>query len=175
MHQSPFRRVAEALPRHAESILRDLGVRHVKHGTSFHWRNEWEAGFLCPWGCGDTSGSASIKVDGYSYCHQCGRKGDLFDIWTHVHGGDTWTACKAIAEIAGVDISTPKTKHRSMPRRMTRDVLAQAVHELLEADHAQAARQFLAARGLYAPRALAELGIGFCRGYLVFAQFTESG
>src|SRR5690606_9768696 len=100
---------------------------------------------------------------------------DLFDIWTHVHGGDTWTACKAIAEIAGVDISTPKTKHRSMPRRMTRDVLAQAVHELLEADHAQAARQFLAARGLYAPRALAELGIGFCRGYLVFAQFTESG
>ena len=173
---SPFRRVAEAVTNAAESILRDEGVRHVKHGESIRLTKEWNSGFLCPLECGDKSGSASISRSLALKCHQCGASMDVFTWMGKRRRMDPWDVCKDLAAKLNISLKVKKvTSGRLMPKRMTADILAQAQHELLESDQAKSIREFLEDRKLGDLQALVDLDIGFLKGYLIFAQRDENG
>jgi len=171
-----FRKVQEAITNAPESILRDAGIRHHKHGSSYTIRNEWNSGFLCAKSCGDKSGSASFTRELFHHCHQCGDKSDVFDWLAAVNGTDPWTECKRLAQTLNIDINVKKLPGtRSMPQRMTEDIASAATRELIEGSRAKAARDFLTQRGLWNPRAIEEIGLGCIQGYIVFPQRTASG
>lgn len=175
LHDS-FRRVTEAVAQAPETIAREEGVRHHKHGESFTLRSEWNAGFLCILGCGDKSGSASFTRELFFRCHQCAAKADVFDWLAQVRGTDPWTECKRLADRFNITLKTKTLpKSRALPPRMSEDLVASCTHALLESDQAGHARSFLKERKLWQPRLLAELGIGWLRGYITFPQRNAAG
>ncbi len=167
MERSHFLRVREAFATQHQVSLDRLGVETQKGGNQ-----SWQA-VNCPL-CSDTSGSASIaKTTGFLNCHQCGRKQDLFEWWGEKNGCNDWDACKQIAECLGVHLEKPKKAARAV--RMTPDLLDRAIHNLLDSPEAEGARAFLNERKLFKPRMLAELGVGFLDGAIIFAQFDANG
>lgn len=173
---SPFKKVLQAVVSVGATLLQEEGVKHRKHGASYTLRGAWTDGFICPLGCGDSSGSCSFTPELYLKCHQCASKFDVFEWMARTRGTDAWTECKRLAERLGVTISDKKApKTRSMPKRMTSELIDISVHQLLELDQAAGARDFLKSRELWNPRALAELGIGWLQGCITFSQVTATG
>lgn len=169
-----FARVKGAIGPQADEILRDYGIKH--HRGSVRLSGEWTTGFLCPF-CGDQSGSASFTIELYLKCHQCSFKGDMFD-WLSKHlGKRPLEVCKELADRLKVDVG-PKAKRpggRSMPGKMTEDVLEHALRDLWEHPDAQPARDLLAERGLDDQRTLLGLEIGWIKGWIVFTRRDDSG
>jgi hypothetical protein len=167
---SVFARVKEAIKPSAEALLREFGVeRKGNHAVS--WSQEgWSSKWVCPL-CDDTSGSASFTRELFLHCHQCGTKKDVFE-WL---AGTPWQVCQKLADRLNVSTKLRRTQRKNMPARMTQDVLNTAIHDLWESDHAKEVRDFLQEREICEPHLLAELGVGFIQGYLVFAQFDERG
>ncbi len=174
MNDSVFGRVKEAVARDPERILREAGVHHKKQGDSASLRSQWNAGFICPL-CPDSSGSASFTRELFLKCHQCGAKLDVF-AWLAQHRGvDAWTLCKDLADQFNINTKVRPLRGRGMPQRMTPEVLNTSIHDLWESDQAGPIRAYLRERKLDDPKLLAELGVGYIKGYLTFAQFDERG
>lgn len=174
MNDSVFGRVKEAVVRDAERILREAGVRHKKTGDGFQLRSEWNAGFVCPM-CTDQSGSASFTRELFLKCHQCGLKEDVFRWLSRVRGVDQWSLCKDLADQFNISTKVRPLRGRNMPMRMSPEVLRTSVQDLWESDQAGQMREYLRERHLDDPQLLSELGVGFIKGFLTFAQFDERG
>jgi hypothetical protein len=170
-----FSKVKEAIPPHADALLAEYGVKHHREGTLL--KGDFTTGFLCPL-CGDKSGSASFTHQLYLKCHQCATKADVFD-WLSKHTGQkAWDLCKTLAKRLNVDLPAgkrPAKGQRSMPLRMTEDILEQAIVDLWEHKEAEQARAILADRQLDDQQALAELEVGWIRGWIVFPSRDERG
>lgn len=170
-----FTLVKEAIPAQADAILAEFGVRHNREGTRL--KGDWTTGFLCPL-CGDKSGSASFTHQLYLKCHQCSTKADVFD-WLSKHTGKKpWDLCKQLAERLKVtlpDAKRPPKTQRGMPPRMTESILQAAIRDLWDHKDAEPSRALLAERKLDDPVLLAQLEIGWIRGWIVFASRDEKG
>jgi len=178
---SAFRAVKEAVRKSPEAILAEFGVKGKKEGKKL--TAEWNTGFLCPL-CNDQSGSASFSQGLHLICHQCGagsqgHKGlDVFDWASRFLGKSPWDVCKHIAD--RLNVSLPKVKRpaqgvRSMPSRMTADVLNAAQIDLWEDYHAKSAREELQRRGFGDQLQLVRLGIGWIRGWIIFTTRDAGG
>lgn len=167
MERSYFRAVKEAFGASASSLT-SLGIESVKGRT-----REWQA-IRCPC-CTDRDGSASISTEtGWLNCRQCGREMDLFEWWQDKHSlPSAWEACKQVGAALGV--SMPAGKGRVRIGKMTPQLLDLAIHNLLESPEAEWARKHFRDRGLWEPQLLAQLGIGFLEGSIIFAQFFANG
>ncbi|MCP4899933.1 MAG: hypothetical protein GY906_23440 [bacterium] len=171
-----FQLVKDAIAAHADAILSEYGIKHHREGTKL--KGSWTAGFLCPL-CGDSSGSASFTHALYLKCHQCATKADVFD-WLAKHTGKKpWDIVKELADRLSIDLPKRGKKiarsARAMPLRMTEDILKVAISELWDDKDAEPARELLASRKLDSPSMLAELEVGWIRGWIVFAQRDEGG
>lgn len=168
-----FTRVKEALSQSPDSIIRELGLER-KGGAEPGWSSTgWSSKWVCPC-CDDKGGSASITRNLFLKCHQCGIKKDVFGWLAQVRNVTEWEVCKDLAQ--RLNVKPPKRlKQSSMPGRMTRDVLAQAVHDLHDLEEAAPIREFLKSRKLYDPQKLMALDIGWIQGNLTFAHRNEKG
>lgn len=166
-----FESVKKAVAQAPEVILAELGVN-----LETKIRNEWTQ-CRCPL-CDDRSGSASITARGFLHCHQCSSNLDLFE-WVSLKTHEPiHEIAIRLAERLKVEITKPPAQKHSgqMPARMTEEVLTHAINDLWTADQASQARKFLAERKLDGdPEFLGELGVGFARGYIVFAQRDHNG
>lgn len=178
---SAFKAVKEAIRQNADGILAELGIRSKKEGKKLG--AEWTTGFLCPL-CNDQSGSASFSQGLHLICHQCGagsqgHKGlDVFDWVARLLGKTPWDTCKHFADRLNVTLpqaKRPAKTTKSMPARMTTDVLNVAQVDLWEDDEAKPARDELQRRGFGNQLQLVRLGIGWIRGWIVFTTRDENG
>jgi hypothetical protein len=169
MERSYFRVVKEAFGA-SQSSLNTLGV-HAVPGRS----KEWQAA-RCPC-CSDTDGSASISMNtGYLKCRQCGREMDLFEWWQDLHGlPSSWEAAKQVGDLLSVPLPKLGKGKQRAPQKMTPELLDSAIHNLMEAEEAEGARQHFRGRGLWDPVRLSRFGVGFLAGAIVFAQFYPNG
>lgn len=174
MQDNVFSRVKAAVPAAAEAILTEHGIKH--HRDAGQLKGEWTTGFLCPF-CGDKSGSASFTHELYLRCHQCSYKADVFD-WLAKHlGKKPWDVCELLGERLKVDTKRKglKLKTRSMPIRMTEEILSHAIRDLWEQADAESARAVLAERRLDDQRTLMELEVGYLKGWIIFCSRDSSG
>jgi hypothetical protein len=173
-----FSRVKEAVAPNAKAILARYGIKHARSEKEL--TAQWTTGFLCPF-CADQGGSASLTPQLYLKCHQCDTKLDVFDWVAKVAHVTPWEACKQLADLCSVpwnDHSKTSRKvvsGRHMPTRMMEDTLQVAVHDLWEHADAAPARKILEDRGLADPRVLTAAGVGWIKGWIVFARRDESG
>lgn len=171
-----FARVKEAAAGQPKAIFARYGIKH--HRGDVELSGEWTTGFLCPW-CTDKSGSCSFSRALFAKCHQCGVKRDLFDWVADLARCSVWDACKQLAELLNLPWDEKKGRKvvsgHSMPRRMLEEVLTVAQHDLWEHKDAEPARKILRDRGIDDPRALHDLGVGWIKGWIVFARRDESG
>src|SRR5690606_19388924 len=173
-----FSRVKEAVAANAKATLARYGIKH--HRGDVEPLAAWTTGYLCPF-CSDTSGSASLTPELFLKCHQCDTKLDVFDWVAKVARTTPWEACKQLAELCHVpwqDTSKASRKvvsGRHMPTRMLEDTLQCAIHDLWEHADAAPARKILADRNLDDPRVLSAAGVGWIKGWIVFARRSEDG
>src|SRR4030095_16223169 len=166
-----FSDVKKAVAANPEVILRGLGLDIVKRIGK-----DWNQ-VRCPL-CDDQNGSASITPQGFLHCWQCNSKLDLFQWIAQRDKTQPYNVAKSIAESLNVPIKPPVRGRTSgmMPARMTEDVLDEAIDDLWSSKQAAPCREFLAERKLDSdPVLLGELGVGFIRGYIIFAQRDQSG
>lgn len=170
MERSHFATVKEAFAADLDTSLAALGITKVKGGN-----RQWQT-CNCPC-CTDSDGSCSIsKETGFINCKQCSRKLDLFEWWREVHRcKDDWEACHQVGDKLGIAYEKPKKKKGRAVGRMTVELLDQAIHNLLEGDEAQWARDFFKKRKLWKPQILARFGVGFLGGCIIFAQWDPDG
>lgn len=166
-----FSAVKKAVAQNPEAILGSLGVQIKKHV-----RGEWTQA-VCPI-CDDQNGSASISPEGFLKCHQCAAKMDIFEWVAHKSGGKIHAVAVDLAAQLHVEVK-PSPKNRrvgTMPLYMSEELLDQAIDDLWANDLAEPARKFLADRKLDSdPVLLSELGVGWMKGYIVFAQREHNG
>lgn len=174
--ENNFSLVKKAVPRHAQAIVREYGIKHVR-GEVELVKGSFKTGFLCPF-CADKSGSASLTDELHFKCHQCSYKGDIFEWVGRLSGISQWDACKAIAERVGVELKARSRKAvsgRSMPSRMTEEIAEIAARDLWENERAQSERDMLKERGFTDQRLLMKLGIGWIKGWVVFPSRDDQG
>ena len=171
-----FARVKEAAAGQPKAIFARYGIKH--HRGDVELSGEWTTGFLCPW-CTDKSGSCSFSRALFAKCHQCGKKADLFDWVADLAHCSVWDACKQLAELLNLPWEEKKGRKvvsgHAMPKRMLEEVLTVAQHDLWEHNDAEPARKILRDRGIDDPRTLHDLGVGWIKGWIVFARRDESG
>lgn len=167
MERSVFRQVKTALALDPQSTLEALGV-NFKHGMKGEWSQ-----CLCML-CGDQSGSASMTQQGYLKCHQCGVKKDIFEWLAEVDSSTEYVAMEKVAHMCHVDLAIKKHRGRP-PREMTVERLRAATEALWTNKDAEPIRQFLKKRKCDNPQLLEQFGVGFIGGYLIFAQWDQTG
>lgn len=175
MVDNAFSKVKTAIAAQADQILSEYGVKHHREGTQL--KGDWTTGYLCPL-CGDKSGSASYTHQLYLKCHQCGTKADVFDWLSRHTGKKAWDLCKDLAKRLNVDLPASKRSSKStkaMPVRMTEEVLQQAIVDLWDHKDAEPSRGILSERKLTDEALLAELEVGWIKGWIVFASRDEKG
>ena len=174
--ENVFKQVKEAVARQAQAILSEYGIKHARNEGEL--KGLWTTGFLCPF-CGDKSGSGSFTKELFFKCHQCSYKGDVIDTWAKLLGLSKWETVKTLGERCGVDVKSKTGRKvvsgRSMPKKMTDEILEVAMRDLLEHKDAEPAREMLKERGLFDERLLVTLGVGFIKGWIVFSRRDESG
>lgn len=166
-----FEDIKRAVSERHEEVFRELGL-NVDKFTNGTWTSA-----KCPL-CDDTGGSASVTSQGFLKCFQCGTKADLFDWLAQRDKCKPHEAAFNLARQLGIDTQGGvKTKRAGqMPARMTEEILEKAINDLWSSDAAKPCRKFLEDRKLDSdPEFLAELGIGFIKGYLIFAQRDHYG
>lgn len=167
MERSVFRQVKTALALDPRPTLEALGV-NLKHGIKGEWSQ-----CICPF-CGDKSGSASITQQGFLRCHQCSRKMDIFELIAELNGCSEYAAMQQLAERLNVDLAI--VRHRGKPpREMTIERLRAATEALWVNKDAEPCRQFLKKRKIDCPQLLDQFGVGYLGGYLIFAQWDQTG
>ncbi len=167
MERSVFRQVKSALALNPQPTLEALGV-NLKQGMKGEWSQ-----CLCMF-CGEKSGSASITQEGFLRCHQCSKKLDIFQWYAELHNCTEYSACQQLADHLQLDISVKR--HRGpAPREMTLDRLRAATDALWTNKEAETCRKFLRARKLDDPQLLERFGVGYLAGYLIFAQWDQTG
>lgn len=176
MSDSVFSRVKDAVSGNAKAILSRYGIKHVRGGAEL--TGQWTTGFVCPF-CSDANGSASMSQALFLKCHQCDIKLDCIDWVAKLARCSLWDACKQLAELCNVPWLDKKSRKvvsgRQMPSRMLEDVLQVAMHDLWEHPDAERERTVLRDRGLDDPQVLAECGVGWVKGWIVFTRRDESG
>lgn len=170
-----FRRVKSAIVSRAEEVVRELGIKHLRDSVSM--TAQWTDGFLCPF-CGDRSGSGSMTRELFLKCHQCSIKLDVFSWVAKRDGKQPWQVMRELGDRLQVPTdSSPRATRsfRSMPSRMSEDILSIAQRALWESPDASGARAMLAERKLDDQVLLTELGLGYVKGWVVFSQRDEHG
>lgn len=175
MADNAFSRVKVALESQADAILSEYGIKHHREGTVL--KGDWTTGYLCPL-CGDKSGSASFTHQLYLKCHQCATKADVFDWLARHTGKKAWELCKALAARLSVVLpnsKAPAKRAGAMPIRMTEDICQRAIVDLWDHKDADAARSVLSDRKLDDQLVLAELEVGWIKGWIIFPTRDEKG
>ena len=174
--ENVFKQVKEAVARQAKAIIAEYGIKHARGDVEL--KGNWTTGFLCPF-CGDKSGSGSFTQELFFKCHQCSYKGDVFDTFGKLLSVTPWEACKSLGERCNVEVKTKLGRKavsgRSMPKRMTDDVLEVAMRDLWDHKEAEPAREMLKERGLLDQRLLISLGCGWIKGWIVFTRRDDQG
>lgn len=165
-----FTDVKAAIRQSPDVVLRSLGLA-VEHQISGDWTP-----VKCPL-CADSGGSASATPEGFLRCHQCNTKLDVFAWVGQRDKQKPYAVAVSLAKQLGVELrKVARRSGRDMPPRMTEEVLEQATDALWSAPAAGVCRDFLAERKLdLDPPLLAELGVGWIAGHIIFALRERSG